>query len=442
MAIKRCPYCRALIDEKEQYCNNCGTQLLFPEDGAVEEEIPGDKIIDADVEDKDYEIPEPGADKPVEDPEDEEDSEDGDEKENEDWVSADGGEPEEVDEDEEKDEGPEEVVLVEDAGRDRPELPESTKPGTSEVPVIFSAPGMEEPVGIGEAEPESGEGGESGGAPEPEETPFKPEPFEPPPPSKKPLTFDTSDLDKIGRTTELGKEQVENFLDVLKAREEESRLGRMAAPEAEESLPPWAAGIKGAGGEPRPEVKVEMMREDDIEDREPEEPEIREEAETPAGLEEKEFPQARRTRVADSGIGLPEKVAQAALPFEREIPRDERSARPAVAPAPGRRPIVREEEGVEEPEEEVLERAERPRPPFKLSVFLKAKSFDTLFVAVFWLASLWIAARSMDVTLFQMLGKASSGLLAYFGALLVLYLFLFYFFLGETLGDRLFRDGD
>jgi len=185
-----------------------------------------------------------------------------------------------------------------------------------------------------------------------------------------------------------------------------------------------------------------MMREDDIEDREPEEPEIREEAETPAGLEEKEFPQARRTRVADSGIGLPEKVAQAALPFEREIPRDERSARPAVAPAPGRRPIVREEEGVEEPEEEVVERAERPRPPFKLSVFLKAKSFDILFVAVFWLASLWIAARSMDVTLFQMLGKASSGLLAYFGALLVLYLFLFYFFLGETLGDRLFRDGD
>ena len=67
MAIKRCPYCRALIDEKEQYCNNCGTQLLFPEDGAVEEEIPGEKIIDADVEEKDYEIPEPGADKPVDD---------------------------------------------------------------------------------------------------------------------------------------------------------------------------------------------------------------------------------------------------------------------------------------------------------------------------------------------------------------------------------------
>ena len=262
MAIKRCPYCRALIDEKEQYCNNCGTQLLFPEDGAVEEEIPGDKIIDADVEEKDYEIPEPGADKPVEDPED--DDEDEEEKEDEARASADDGKPEE-DEDEEEDEGPEEVVLVEDAEGDHPELPESTKPGTSEMPVIFSAPGTEEPVGGEAAGPASGEGGEFAGTPEPEEAPAQPGPEEPAPLVKKPLTFDTSDLDKIGRTTELGKDQVENFLEVLKAREEESRLGRTAVPEAEESLPPWAAGIKDAAGEPGPEVKVEMMREDDIE---------------------------------------------------------------------------------------------------------------------------------------------------------------------------------
>ena len=113
-----------------------------------------------------------------------------------------------------------------------------------------------------------------------------------------------------------------------------------------------------------------------------------------------------------------------------------------MPPAAARQPIVREEEDAEEPERKRRRGEAAPRPPFRLSVFLKAKSFDVLFVAVFWLASLWIAARSMDVTLFQMLGKASSGLLAYFGALLVLYFFLFYFFLGETLGDRLFRDED
>jgi hypothetical protein len=429
MAIKRCPYCRALIDENEQYCNNCGTQLLFPEDGAVEEEIPGDKIIDADVEEKDYEIPEPGADKPVEDPDDEDEDElEGDEAESpdpdkkpapeDDDASKDGDDD---DEEDDEDEPPEEVVLVDDAERNSvPELPLTTKPGTSEIPVIFPSPGEEGPPAMEEPKPER----------------------EPPRPGKKPLTFDTSDLDKIGRTAELGKKQVEDFLEVLKKREEENRLGRAAAREPEENLPPWAAEIKDGGVEPNPEVKVEMMREDDIEDREPEEPEIREDAETPAGLEEKEPPRARRPRIADSGIGLPEKVAQAALPFEREIPRDEGPARPTVPPAAGRRPIVREDEEAEELEEEPEEREKRPRPPFKLSVFLKAKSFDVLFVAVFWLVSIWIAARSMDVTLFQMLGKASSGLLAYFGALLVLYFFLFTFFLGETLGDRLFRDAD
>ena len=46
VAIKRCPYCQAIIEEPEQYCNNCGTQLLFPEDEKIEEDIPGEKIID------------------------------------------------------------------------------------------------------------------------------------------------------------------------------------------------------------------------------------------------------------------------------------------------------------------------------------------------------------------------------------------------------------
>ncbi|MBP1769007.1 MAG: zinc-ribbon domain, partial [Candidatus Aminicenantes bacterium] len=63
MAIIRCPYCHAIIDENDKYCNNCGTQLLFTEDEAVEEEIPGEKIIDADVEEKDYTVDEPGDEK-------------------------------------------------------------------------------------------------------------------------------------------------------------------------------------------------------------------------------------------------------------------------------------------------------------------------------------------------------------------------------------------
>ena len=44
MAIKRCPYCKAIIDEGAEYCSNCGTQLLFPEDESIDEEIPGENI--------------------------------------------------------------------------------------------------------------------------------------------------------------------------------------------------------------------------------------------------------------------------------------------------------------------------------------------------------------------------------------------------------------
>jgi hypothetical protein len=50
MALKKCPFCQSIIDEKVQFCSACGTQLLFPEDESIEEDIPGDKIVDHDRE--------------------------------------------------------------------------------------------------------------------------------------------------------------------------------------------------------------------------------------------------------------------------------------------------------------------------------------------------------------------------------------------------------
>jgi len=52
MAIRRCPYCKAIIDGVAEYCSNCGTQLLFPEDEFKEEEIPGDKIVEEEKEEE------------------------------------------------------------------------------------------------------------------------------------------------------------------------------------------------------------------------------------------------------------------------------------------------------------------------------------------------------------------------------------------------------
>jgi hypothetical protein len=59
MAIRRCPYCKAIIDESQKYCNNCGTQLLFPEDDEVEEDVKGERLVDEDFKDADEESDEP-----------------------------------------------------------------------------------------------------------------------------------------------------------------------------------------------------------------------------------------------------------------------------------------------------------------------------------------------------------------------------------------------
>ena len=426
MAIKRCPYCRAIIDEKDQYCNNCGTQLLFPEDAAVEEEIKGEKIVDADVEEKDYEIPEPGETAPG---------------------TKESVEEEELEEDEAKPE--EEVILIDEDTRKKGSergsaelIPEGEAPSATLVrapveeealPAPSAAPGAEIPAEglpvIVAAERERGQRETEEGNVEKIEN--EPDAEEQVPAGTKPLTFDTRELDRIGRTAELGKEQVEKFLEVLKEREEESKARSIKTPESEDHFPPWASGMKepvpasGFDGGDAAMDREEGEEREDLEAGEPL-PESEEEA-----AEERDERPARR--IKDSGIGLPEKVTQATLPFEKAIPREEIPAGGKVAP-------VREEGRYEEEAEE--EEAARERPPFKLTVFLKAKSFDVLFVTVFWLASLWLAARSMDVTIFQMFGVVPAGLFVFLGALLVLYFFLFYFFLGETLGDRHFRDED
>ena len=48
VALKKCPFCQSIIDEELEFCSACGTQLLFPEDDQIEEEIPGEKIKDRD----------------------------------------------------------------------------------------------------------------------------------------------------------------------------------------------------------------------------------------------------------------------------------------------------------------------------------------------------------------------------------------------------------
>jgi hypothetical protein len=537
MAITRCPYCHAIIDEVDKYCNNCGTQLLFAEDDEVEEEIPGEKIVDAEVEEKDYTVDEPEEEKrrkPVKDLESEIVEELGD-KDDEDVTKAPALE-ELVDEEGAEEDVTEEVILVDEIEASEKK---AAAPGAGDAEEDEDEPEDEdedvEVIEDEDLEDEEDEDDEKDKkdvpreeetreyaagqlkktAPAPEPAPPAPaesEPeveyvVEPAPPDEastageaafRPATFDTKELENLGRTVDLSKAKVDEFLEVIEGQHrpvtppaptpEPSRAPvttpaeplPAAAPTPVDqpvetasdeavptetpapstgSLPPWASTMKGAPvfSEDSGPVETRKFRGGE-----------------PAGETEEEVEIFPRRRPADSTIGLPEKISQSPLPFEEPEPKAEdfeelaeeaeeaeaeeggetrgagardltpeqevlsagevRAARESVLP--GREPAAggdTEGAAAEEYEEP------GPRPPFSFSVFFKSKAFDALFVGLFWLVALWLAAASLGVTLFAILASMSGSMLLLYVVFLAIYIFLFKFFLGETLGDRLFR---
>jgi len=451
MAIIRCPYCHAIIDENDKYCNNCGTQLLFPEDEAVEEEIPGEKIIDVEEEEeeKDYDLHEPGKEttalieeeEPVGEKEvgvEGRDTEGGEEKTREVVVvegtpageaAADTAPPGAREKPACQKSGPEEET------RAYPVPPAGEKEPMDETvemlpPPVFSEktdrPSAEAQMPGGTGTKTDAEKPQAGEAEDAEERP------------RVPATFDTRELEGIGKTVDLGKERLDRMIEVMGEKQQAEASGEASKPAPAKktgTLPPWANRIKGGDAVVEREDTQDLARRFD---KEPEEDEI--------------FPRRKRP---DSGIGLPEGVTQATLPFvppaeegeeggSGEEETFEQVVKPPEAARPKRdetRPLLREEAAVGagfEKEQEAEEEIEHP--PFQIVGFIKAKAFDVLFIGVIWLVALWVAARSMNATLFELLSVTSgSGLLLYV-AFVLLYFFLFKFFLGETLGDRLFRE--
>jgi len=515
MAITRCPYCHAIIDEADKYCNNCGTQLLFSEDEEIEEEIPGEKIIDAEVEEKDYTVNEPEDEKrrrPV--PAKDLEAEIGEELEEKAPAGTGKTAIEELMAGEglEEQEPTEEVILVDEieaseaaAGpKDEDEIEEPAG-GDKDLEDEEEAEDLEEDL-EDEIEKEPAKPAEAAAASEraKEETREYGTPAAPPSApeepeieyvnqgeepevagtaggaSLKPVTFDSQEIENLGRTVDLGREKIDKFIEVMAAKTSETgplpvapqpedqaeaepepgpEPAKAPAPPSTGSLPPWASTMKGAP------VFAEDTR--------PVEPKVLGESETSDTAEMEIFP---RRRDSDSTIGLPEKVSQAPLPFTGG--EEEEEAEPGEGFEPAEEE-AEEGEGAEElnardlaPTEAVLsagpvrpvrepilpsrgaeiarpERAEAgefveaeepaPRPPFSFSAFFKSKLFDLLFVGLFWLVALWLAASSMGSTLFDVLGSVSGSMLLLYGVFILLYFFLFKFFLGETIGDRLFR---
>ncbi len=400
MAIRRCPYCRAIIDEQDQYCNNCGTQLLFPEDELIEEDIPGEKLTHKDVGEEENEESkkedeylidegdeeEPGGPEAEEQEEETEEEKDDDDKTEGEYI-------------EEEDDEEEVEIVEEDEGKKTTGEIEETK-----------------------AEEEAEE----------EERPV----------AKEDLTFKTEDLDRMGPTVEQAKEEIDRYLESLKDQsqlKEEKRVSESKEKipsltgvlekevlDTGDGLPPWANKIK----EPSPPPEILEIEENHREGTDGHE----------KNLFDTDVDRAwSRKRTTDSGIGIPERVTrsltQESLPFEKRVPMKTDTAEEED------RELAENEEFESEPEME--EEVEVVAPAaLNLSSKLKARVFDLLFVTAIWIISIWLASRSMMVNPFRLISASAVSVLVFYGILLVAYFFLFLYFLGETLGDRLFLEKD
>jgi len=420
MAIRRCPYCKAIIDEQAKYCDNCGTQLLFPEDEFVEEDIPGDKIIAEEEESEETQKEEEVL---------EEEDEEKNEAKKEEEGGGGGGEEEETDElkklaesEKEEEEGEEEKLEVFSEGKGEIEEPleeEQEEESEERIPtgeVIEEEEAEKEDselrawMELKEEIAKKAQGEKQKTQPQEvletakekaaaEKIIEKEEKKEIQETDKKyevsiekdELVFKTKDLDNLTQAVEEGKKGLEEFLAAFEEkREEKDKKEEEMTSETKDELPPWASGMKEAPLAVTPGQEGEVREE-----------------QSPTGQE----------WATDSGIGIPEKVTQATIPFTDTVVREEEQAEP----------------GVEEAE---------ARPAAVFSLKLKAKVVDLIFVTALWLISLGFTAGVIGVSFFKIIFGSPLPVFAFYLILLLLYFFLFLYFLGETLGDHYFSEED
>jgi len=409
MAIRRCPYCKSIIDESQKYCNNCGTQLLFPEDEFVEEDIPGEKIVDLDFEDKD-EL-ERSADFQDEDIERKEvDLEE----------VIEGGAVLPGDEDEEKavGEGQPATYEVEEA----PEKPaqelvreleeEALKNETIQSPAgeDLSPPTIE----IDEAAQKAAEE------------------------SKEPLPEPTiAELEKLldsekpeeARSPLDEQEEIARIIAALERKQKEEEILKAA----EKAIEPSAEkAVKETPLETREELPMpeEKPEAESLEGREEEKQAWAGETSHVPGdtyeFREEVLSRAEKFASPQTGVGLPESVTQG-IPFTPmgEAESEEEEAAETTAAV------------VEKPEME-----ETLRPQRGIASKLRALVFDLGFILVIWAVALVLTSRIMSVSIPRLISASTVSLVLFYLVLVVAYFFLFLFFLGETLGDRLVSAND
>jgi hypothetical protein len=407
MAIRRCPYCKAIIDEGSEYCSNCGTQLIFPEDEFVEEEIPGEKIIDVNedvTEAQEKQNPPKEKDQSAKGKRGRKKAAEAPKKEETEVVGA---------EDEATESEVEEPKPETEAKPDKEEI---TEEETEQLPAYMQEDASAEPPSEEQIEQEEdlaqkvkdeAEDEAEEGAAQDESADFR-----------------TADLEGMVDPAEKEKEEIEKFLDSLK--EERERTKKYYEETGE--LPPWAQSMREGkaseapfeeeedfGDEPiEPEESEEAHEvEESVDVEEPVEAEIQAEPDKGIPFEEKTTKEEEAVRAADTGMGLPEGVDQQNLPFSQGL------FDSTIAKGKKRR---------------------LKKPDIQFSPWIKSRIFDVLIIVGVWLVALWLASRVIGVAFFRLLTTSPVQTLVFLVILLFSYFFLFLFFLGETLGDHLFSE--
>jgi hypothetical protein len=431
MAIRRCPYCKAIIDEGSEYCSNCGTQLIFPEDEFVEEEIPGEKVIDVDKENSEpEEKPNPAKVKgqTAKGKRERKKAAEVTKKKKAEAVKADAETAEDdVPESESEPKFKVETEVepeLEPETEERPDDEEIAEDEKEELPVYMQedisaeAPSEE----FVEPEKELAQKIEDETEDESEENALPDESTD----------FKTEDLEGMVDPAEKEKEEIEKFLDSLK--EERERTKKYYEETGE--LPPWAQSMREGKTTEAPlaeeedfgQVPIEPKEGEEIEDikeagdyeesfveeriEEPVEEDIVEPGEE-IPIKDEEAKEEEPIRPADTGMGLPEGVDQQNLPFSQGIFESTQKKEKK------RRPI---------------------KPDVSFSPWIKSRIFDVLIIVGAWLVALWLASRIAGIGFFRLLTTSTVQTLIFLVILLVIYFFLFLFFLGETLGDHLFSE--
>ena len=442
MAIRRCPYCKAIIDEGSEYCSNCGTQLIFPEDEFAEEEIPGEKVEsepDEDLETEEEEEPEdtlgPLETGKLQDQEAEAATSEESEESGTPLAEAEGVTPDEPEEspeiragadllplDEEEMKEDEDVDASEKSGFKGEDLDREEKREAEEKEEIeeqpagkafsdyFSESGTDESL-EGDLPGEDEDIVREEDVEEDEEDDYE-EPDEIPLESKR-IDFKTEDLESIVDPAEKEKEEIERFLDSLK--EEREKAKRIYDETGE--LPPWAASMKESAS-PGISFEEDEERFEDpsaAESTMPHMAELREgekvSHEARSYLEEATPVVEKFMTTKDTGMGLPEKVEQQDLPFGQRQQREELHEEP-----------------------EFRDR----KPEMKFRPWMKSRVFDVLLIAGLWLITVWLASLVAGVSFLRLISASTLPVLIFLAILFFIYFFLFFFFLGETLGDHLF----